>query len=58
MKLIKQSVKVVPQKEGLEGIYKQIELGSKVCYQSTHTITEDSAERFVKDVLIKNLGHV
>lgn len=56
MKTIKQSFKIIPQDKGLEGIYKQIELGSKVCYQSTHTITEDSAEKFVKDVLIKN-GH-
>lgn len=56
MKTIKQSFKIIPQDKGLEGIYKQIELGGKVCYQSTHTITEDSAEKFVKDVLIKN-GH-
>lgn len=56
MKTIKQSFKIIPQDKGLEGIYKQIELGGKVCYQSTHTITEDSAEKFVKEVLIKN-GH-
>lgn len=56
MKTIKQSFKIIPQDKGLEGIYKQIELGGKVCYQSTHTITEDSAKRFVEDVLIKN-GH-
>ena len=56
MKLIKQSIKYVPQQSGLEGIYKQIELGGKVCYQSSHTIKEDSAKRFVEDVLIKN-GH-
>lgn len=56
MKTIKQSFKIIPQDKGLEGIYKQIELGGKVCYQSTHTITEDSAKRFVEEVLIKN-GH-
>lgn len=56
MKLIKQSFKIIPQDKGLEGIYKQIELGGKVCYQSTHTITENSAKRFVEEVLIKN-GH-
>ena len=54
MKTTKQSFKIIPQDKGLEGIYKQIELGGKVCYQSTHTITEDSAKRFVEDVLIKN----
>ena len=56
MKLIKQSIKYIPQGSGLDGIYKQIELGGKVCYQSSHTIKEDSAKRFVEDVLIKN-GH-
>ena len=56
MKTIKQSFKIIPQDKGLEGIYKQIELGGKVCYQSTHTITENSAKRFVEEVLIKN-GH-
>lgn len=54
MKLIKSNFKIIKQDSGIEGIYKIVELGGKVCYQSTHTIKEDSAEKFVKDVLIKN----
>ena len=43
------------QDEGLEGIYKQIELAGKTCYKSEGTITKDSAKAFV-DKMIKN-GH-
>jgi thymidylate synthase (FAD) len=55
MKLIKQSYEFVPQALGLEGIYKQIEKAGRICYKSEDKITEDSAKRFV-DNLIKS-GH-
>lgn len=55
MKLIKPSFEVIPQGEGLEGIYKQIELAGRTCYKSEDKITETSAKEFV-DRMIK-LGH-
>lgn len=55
MKLIKQSFEIWEQPAGLEGIYKQIERVSRVCYKSEDKITEDSAKPFV-DRMIKS-GH-
>lgn len=51
MKLINQSVEYIPQEEGLEGIYKQIEIAARVCYKSENKSTGDS-KSFV-DKLIK-----
>lgn len=53
MKLVKSSVEYLPQEEGLEGIYKQIERCTRVSYKSEDKITEDSAKKFV-DMLIKS----
>ena len=55
MKLIKPSVEILPQGEGLEGIYKHIEYAGRTCYKSHDKITPDSAKEFV-DRMIKS-GH-
>lgn len=55
MKLIKPSFEILPQSEGLDGIYKQIELAGRTCYKSEDKITENSAKGFV-DRMIKS-GH-
>jgi thymidylate synthase (FAD) len=55
MKLIKPSVEYIPQSEGLDGMYKHIELCSRICYKSEDRITEDSAKKMI-DGLIK-AGH-
>ena len=55
MKLIKSSVKIVPQEKGIEGIYKAIELAGRTCYKSENKITPDSAKEFV-DRMVKS-GH-
>ena len=55
MKLIKPSFEILSQSEGLNGIYKQIELAGRTCYKSEDKITEDSAKRFV-DRMVKS-GH-
>ena len=55
MRLIKPSYEIWQQPSGLEGIYKQIERVSRVCYKSENKITEDSAKPFV-DRMIKS-GH-
>ena len=55
MKLINQSYEIWNQPAGLEGVYKQIERVSRVCYKSEDKITEDSAKPFV-DRMIK-AGH-
>ena len=47
MKLIKPSTEIIPQQEGLLGVYKQIELAGRTAYKSEDKITEDSAEKFV-----------
>lgn len=53
MKLIESSVEYLPQEEGLEGVYKQIERCARTCYKSEDKITEDSAKGFV-DRMIKS----
>lgn len=55
MKLIRSNFEIVPQAPGLEGLYKQIEIGARNCYKSEDKITDDSAEKMVE--FLKNRGH-
>lgn len=54
MKLIESKAEYIPQEEGLEGIYKQIELAGRTCYKSEDKITEDSAKGFVERMIKSN----
>ena len=56
MKLIKPSFSIWEQEPGLQGIYKQIEKATKICYKSEGNITENSAKPFIDNVLLKR-GH-
>lgn len=56
MRLIKADYKIIDQLEGLEGIYKQIELAGRTCYKSEDKITKDSAKKFVKRMIASNHG--
>ena len=56
MRLIKQSFEIWNQPAGLEGVYKQIEKASRVCYKSEDKITEDSAKPFVDRMIKSNHG--
>jgi thymidylate synthase (FAD) len=51
MKLIESSAHYIPQSEGLEGMYKHIELCTRVSYKSEDKITEDSAMNFVNRLI-------
>ena len=53
MKLIESKAEYIPQEEGLEGIYKAIELAGRTAYHSQNKITPDSAKDFV-DRMIKS----
>lgn len=53
MKLIESKAEYIPQEEGLEGIYKAIELAGRTAYHSLDKITPDSAKNFV-DRMIKS----
>ena len=53
MKLIESKAEYIPQEEGLEGIYKMIELAGRTAYHSLDKITPDSAKDFV-DRMIKS----
>ena len=55
MRLINSSFEVFPQAPGLEGMYKQIEIGARNCYKSEDKITDGSAEKMVE--FLKNRGH-
>lgn len=55
MKLVKPKFEIIPQSEGLEGIYQQIELAGRTCYKSEDKITEVSAKEFVEKMI--KLGH-
>ena len=56
MILIESNVEFIPQQEGLNGVYKQIELAGRTCYKSEDKITEESSKRFV-DTMVKNKHH-
>ena len=56
MKLIKQSVEIIPQCDGHEGMLKHIELCGRVCYKSEDKISEDSAKDFVE--MLKSRWHL
>lgn len=51
MKLVKPKVEYLPQAEGLEGVYKQIEIAGRTCYKSTDKITDESAKPFVERMI-------
>lgn len=53
MKLIESKAEYILQEEGLEGIYKAIELAGRTAYNSQDKITPDSAKNFV-DRMIKS----
>jgi thymidylate synthase (FAD) len=53
MKLIESKAEYIPQEEGLDGIYKAIELAGRTAYHSQNKITPDSAKDFV-DRMIKS----
>lgn len=55
MKILNPTIEIIPQSEGIEGIYKQVELAGRTCYQSFENITEDSARKFT-DRMMKS-GH-
>ncbi len=54
MKIIEPSIEVLDNLDG-QAILKKIEKIGRVCYKSENNITEDSAERFIQNI-IKN-GH-
>ena len=58
MKLIESKAEYIPQEEGLEGIYKQIELAGRTAYHSLDKITSDSAKNFVDRMIKSNHGAV
>lgn len=55
MKLIEPSYEILEQGEGLQGVYKQIELAGRTCYKSEDKITDESAEAFVQRMI--DSGH-
>ena len=56
MKLIESKVEYIPQENGLEGIYKQIELAGRTAYHSQDKITPDSAKNFVEKMIKSKHG--
>lgn len=55
MKIIKSSVEILPQEEGVVGMLKHIERIGRIAYKSENKITEDSYIRFTE--MLKNRGH-
>ena len=56
MKLIKSSFEILEQDQGLQGIYKQIEIAGRTCYKSEDKITKDSAKDFVERMIQSGHG--
>lgn len=56
MRLIKPKVELIKQEPGVEGLFKHMELCARTCYKSEDKITEDSAKKFINNVIIAR-GH-
>lgn len=56
MRLIKPKVEIINQESGVEGLFKHIELCARTCYKSEDKITEDSARKFIDNVIVAR-GH-
>ena len=56
MRLIKPKVEIINQKPGVEGLFKHMELCAWTCYKSEDKITEDSARKFIDNVIVAR-GH-
>ena len=54
MKIIKPSFAIIRQPNGIDGIYKQIELAGRTCYRSEDKITNNSAKAFVERMIASN----
>lgn len=54
MNLIHSDFEILEQKDGITGIYEAIEYPGRICYGSTDRITEGSAEKFVKETLMRS----
>lgn len=56
MRLIDPSYEIIPQEEGLLGVYKQIERAARTAYKSEDKIAEGSAQRMVEALCKSNHG--
>lgn len=56
MHLIKPKVEIINQEPGVEGLFKHMELCARTCYKSEDKITEDSARKFIDNVIVAR-GH-
>lgn len=56
MRLIKPKVEIINQEPGVEGLFKHLELCARTCYKSEDKITEDSARKFIDNVIVAR-GH-
>lgn len=56
MEVINAKYEIIEQGNGIEGIYKAIELPGRICYNSQDKITEDSAKPFVERLMRDNHG--
>ena len=48
MKILEPKYEILSQGEGMDGVYKQIELCGRTCYASSMKIDKDSAKNFVE----------
>lgn len=56
MRLIKPKVELINQEPSVEGLFKHMELCARTCYKSEDKITEDSARKFIDNVIVAR-GH-
>ena len=56
VRLIKPKVEIINQESGVEGLFKHMELCARTCYKSEDKITEDSARKFIDNVIVAR-GH-
>lgn len=56
MQLVKPSFEIIEQKPGIDGLFRHMELCARTCYKSEDKITEESARKFINNVIVAR-GH-
>ena len=54
MKLINSKAEIISQGEGIEGVYRQIEVCGRTCYKSEDKMTDTSSKAFVDRMIASN----
>ena len=56
MKFVEDGFEFIPQEEGIEGVYKMMELAARTCYKTEDLISNNTSHKIIDDIIIPK-GH-